>query len=144
MAGVQVIHHVELINELIKGGTLKLKINVDKLTIHDPCYLARNNDVVKPPQREVASALGNLVEVDRYGKNTFCCGAGGANYWYDVPERKRISHERFEQLQATGANTIITLCPFCNAMLDEASRAKGSQVKVLDISQVVKSSINDK
>ena len=104
--------------------------------------MARNNDVVKP-QREVVSALGNLVEVDKHGKNTFCCGAGGANYWYDVPEKKRISHERFEQLEATGANAIVMLCPFCNAMLDEASRAKGSQIKVLDISQVVKSSIND-
>lgn len=142
LAGVQVIHHVELINNLIKGGALKLKIKADKLTIHDPCYLARNNDVVKP-QREVVSALGDLVEVDKHGKNTFCCGAGGANYWYDVPERKRISHERFEQLETTGANSIVTLCPFCNAMLDEASRAKGSQIKVLDISQVVKSSIKD-
>ncbi|KUO92425.1 MAG: heterodisulfide reductase [Thermocladium sp. ECH_B] len=141
LSGVKVIHHVELIKELMEEGKLKLNVDVGKLTIHDPCYLARNNDVVEP-QRIVVSKLGDLIEVERHGKKTFCCGAGGANYWYDVPEKKRISHERFEQLTKTGADTIVTLCPFCNAMLDEASRAKGSSVKVMDISQVIRKSMN--
>ncbi|MFN7105328.1 MAG: heterodisulfide reductase-related iron-sulfur binding cluster, partial [Pyrobaculum sp.] len=104
--------------------------------IHDPCYLARYNKVVKP-QREVLAKLGRLREPPRRGEKTFCCGAGGGNYWYDVVEEKRISHIRFEELTSTGASTIVTLCPFCNAMLSDAARTKESNVAVRDLAEVV-------
>lgn len=81
--------------------------------------------------------LGEVREPPRHGERTFCCGAGGANYWYDVPEEKRISHIRFEELTATGASTIVTLCPFCNAMLSDAKRTKESAVAVKDMAEVV-------
>jgi Fe-S oxidoreductase len=106
------------------------------MTIHDPCYLARYNKVVDP-QRRILIRLGQLKEPPRRGEKTFCCGAGGGNYWYDVPEEKRISHIRFEELAATGAKTVVTLCPFCNAMLSDAKRTKESPVEVKDIAEVV-------
>jgi len=136
MGDIKVYHESELIEELIKSGSIKLKRTDELVTVHDPCYLARYNGVVEP-QRFILSSAANLREPKLNGERTFCCGAGGANYWYDVPEEKRISHERLDQLSATGAKVTVTLCPFCNAMLNDASSVKGGSMKVIDISQFV-------
>lgn len=133
---LEVYHHVEVLQRLVEEGKITVRGSLEGLTIHDPCYLSRHNKVVEP-QRKIVVKLGALKEPPRHGERTFCCGAGGANYWYDVPEEKRISHIRFEELAGTGAETIVTLCPFCNAMLTEAKRAKDSAVNVKDIAEVV-------
>ncbi|WP_054842089.1 (Fe-S)-binding protein [Vulcanisaeta distributa] len=142
MSNVKVLHHSEFLKQLIDEGRIKVGKNNVVFTIHDPCYLARYNGVVEP-QRNIVRRLGELREARKHGTQTFCCGAGGANYWYDVPEKKRISHIRLEQLMETNAQTIVTLCPFCNAMLTDAARVKGveDKVKILDISEIVKASI---
>ncbi|MEZ0320103.1 MAG: (Fe-S)-binding protein [Pyrobaculum sp.] len=132
---LEVYHHVEVIQKLIEEKKIRVA-GKGSYVIHDPCYLARYNKVVEP-QRKIVVKLGELREPPRRGEKTFCCGAGGANYWYDVPEEKRISHIRFEELVSTGASTIITLCPFCNAMLSDAKRTKESPVEVKDIAEVV-------
>jgi Fe-S oxidoreductase len=142
MSNVKVYHHVEFLNELINKGVIKVSRDNVVFTIHDPCYLARYNGVINP-QREIIRKVGDLREPVRHGAQTFCCGAGGANYWYDVPEKKRISHIRLEQLMGTSAQTIVTLCPFCNAMLTDAARVKGveDKVKILDIAEIIRESI---
>jgi len=136
MSKVEVYHHTQLIEELLRSGRIKVGELKEVLTIHDPCYLARYNGVTEP-QRRIIIRVGKLKETKYSGEGTFCCGAGGANYWYDVPERKRISHERLEQLSSTGAKTIATLCPFCNAMLNDAARIKGVDVKIMDIVEIL-------
>ncbi len=142
MGNVKVYHHVEFLNELINKGAIRVSRDNVVFTIHDPCYLARYNGVIDP-QREIIRRVGDLREPVRHGAQTFCCGAGGANYWYDVPEKKRISHIRLEQLMDTGAQTIVTLCPFCNAMLTDAARVKGveDKVKILDIAEIIRGSM---
>jgi Fe-S oxidoreductase len=133
---LEVYHHSQIIQKLIEEGKISVKDGKEAMTIHDPCYLARYNKVVEP-QRRILIKLGEVKEPPRHGEKTFCCGAGGANYWYDVPEEKRISHIRLEELTRTGAPKIVTLCPFCNAMLNDARRVKGSAVEVKDIAEVV-------
>ncbi|AET31554.1 (Fe-S)-binding protein [Pyrobaculum ferrireducens] len=133
---LEVYHHSQIIQRLVEEGKIAVRPGGELLTIHDPCYLARYNKVVEP-QRKVLVKLGPVKEPPRRGEKTFCCGAGGGNYWYDVPEEKRISHIRFEELVATGAKTIVTLCPFCNAMLSDAKRTKESPVAVKDLAEVI-------
>lgn len=133
---IEVYHHSEFLAKLLEENSIKIKSTSDVMTIHDPCYLARHNKVVDP-QRRIIVRIGQLREPELSGDKTFCCGAGGANYWYDVKEEKRISHIRLEQLVKTGANTIVTLCPFCNAMLSDAARTKEVQVKIKDIAEVL-------
>ncbi|MEM1598472.1 MAG: (Fe-S)-binding protein [Pyrobaculum sp.] len=132
---LEVYHHVEIIQKLVTEGKVRVA-GKGSYVIHDPCYLARYNKVVEP-QRRVVVKLGELREPPRRGEKTFCCGAGGGHYWFDVPEEKRISHIRFEELVGTGASTIVTLCPFCNAMLSDAKRTKESPVEVKDLAEVV-------
>ncbi len=133
---LEVYHHVQFLQKLVEERRLALRKSDVLYTIHDPCYLARYNGVVKP-QREIISRLGRLREPPRRGAGTFCCGAGGGNYWYDVPEEKRISHVRLEQLSTTGASTVVTLCPFCNAMLSDAARTRGVKIGIRDVAEVV-------
>ncbi|MEM1806877.1 MAG: (Fe-S)-binding protein [Pyrobaculum sp.] len=136
---LEVYHHSEIIQKLAAEGRIDIK-GGGVYTIHDPCYLARYNRVVKP-QRDVVVKLGQLREPRRRGEKTFCCGAGGGNYWYDVPEEKRISHIRLEELVATGASTIVTLCPFCNAMLSDAARTKEIKIEIKDLAELTLAAI---
>ncbi len=143
MNDVKVYHEVELLNELHDSGKLKFKNTGEEFAIHDPCYLSRYNDVIQP-QRSLLKSAGKVSEPQNHGKETFCCGAGGANYWYKVPEKKRISHERSDQLSDTGAKNVVTMCPFCNNMLSDAVSVQGKDEKVTDISEVLLASLEKK
>ncbi|MDG6939031.1 MAG: 4Fe-4S dicluster domain-containing protein [Nitrososphaerota archaeon] len=138
MKGVAVLHHAQYMEELMARGRLEAGRSQGRFVIHDPCYLSRYNGVVEP-QRNVVGRIGELAEASRHGERTFCCGAGGANYWYEVNEERRMSHERLDQLGETGAETVVTLCPFCNAMLSDAAGGKALAVK--DISEVVRGAL---
>ncbi|MGC8569090.1 MAG: (Fe-S)-binding protein [Nitrososphaeria archaeon] len=140
-SNVKVKHYVEVIEELIDAGLIKPEASQEVFVIHDPCYLSRHNEVVEP-QRRILRSFAELREPIRSGRNTFCCGAGGSNYWYEVPEKKKISHIRFRELQDTGASSIVVLCPFCNAMLNDASAVlSDGKIKVKDIAEAVNENI---
>src|SRR5207244_3250241 len=82
-----------------------------------------HNDVLSAP-RELVAAVGTPVEMSRSGKQTFCCGAGGAHMWME--ERGRgINEERVREAAETGADTLAVACPFCTVMLDDGVRASG-------------------
>jgi Fe-S oxidoreductase len=74
--------------------------------------------------------------MERSRDRGFCCGAGGGSYWWTVPEREKISHLRLEQARSVGAETLATACPFCLAMLEDASRAVGGP-RVADLAELV-------
>ncbi len=138
-AEFEVISHVELILRLLKEGRIRVRrVKGRKAVYHDPCNLARYNGIYEAP-REVLRILGvEVVEPERSGVDTFCCGAGGANYWYEVKEEKAISKIRLEQLTSKHGE-ILTACPFCMAMLEDAARSTGvdEKVKVMDLAELV-------
>jgi Fe-S oxidoreductase len=135
----QVIHHTQLINELIASGKIKLKAGDHGLTtFHDPCYLGRHNQIVDEPRQAIAKSGASLVEMPRHGAKSFCCGAGGAQMWKEEEHgMERVSMHRFKEAQATGAKTIALGCPFCMIMFNDASKEAGSDTQVLDIAEIV-------
>jgi len=138
---LKVIHHTQFIEQLIKTGKLRLKQGKgETVTFHDPCYLGRYNDVFDSP-RGVISALSPLAikEMKRSRGNSFCCGAGGANFWYKVDQRKKVSAIRLEEAQETKASILATACPFCTSMLEDATVAAGvkESITVHDIAELV-------
>jgi Fe-S oxidoreductase/nitrate reductase gamma subunit len=146
-ADLQVMHHSQFIAQLIATGRLKVKKSLQgNVTFHDPCYLGRYNNIYDSP-REVITSLSpaQIREMPRSRENSFCCGAGGANFWYKVEQKKKIGVIRFEEAQQVSANTLATACPFCTSMLEDASVALGAKgtVAVRDIAELVASQIEN-
>jgi len=131
----EVVHHTELLAELVREGRLAPAASDRSITYHDSCYLARHNDVRSAP-RELVAAVGQPVEMKRSGKQTFCCGAGGAHMWME--ERGTgINEERVREAAETGADTLAVACPFCTVMLDDGVRASGKELRVVDVSTLL-------
>jgi Fe-S oxidoreductase len=136
----EVVHHSELIATLVRDGRLATHNDERAITYHDSCYLARHNDVRADP-RELVAAVGSPVEMERHGERTFCCGAGGAHMWME--ERGgAINEERARQAAATGAGTLAVACPFCTVMLDDGVRARGDDIRVVDVATLVAESLD--
>lgn len=135
----QVIHHTTLINELITAGRLKLnQKSHERLTFHDPCYLGRQNNILIDPRQVLQATNSGFVELPRHGKKSFCCGAGGAQMWKEEEDGlERVNANRFREAQANGADTLAVGCPFCMIMLTDAKNAAHSEMKVLDVAEVV-------
>lgn len=142
-----VVHHTQLIDELIAEKKLPETARVDKMpnvTFHDPCYLGRHNDVVEEP-RSVLNAIGaELTEMPRNRKNSFCCGAGGAQFWKEEEHgAKAVNVERYEEAKATGAETLAVGCPFCMQMFDSAKALTNDGPVVKDIVELIAERLPD-
>jgi len=133
----QVVHHSELISELAEQKHLPIEVLEEKITFHDPCYLGRQNDIIKAPRDALKTAGAHLTEMPRSKKNSFCCGAGGAQMWMEEPT-PRINDNRYQEAADTGASTVATGCPFCLTMLsDAATRAPSDGPEIKDIAEIV-------
>jgi Fe-S oxidoreductase len=131
----QVVHHTELLAQLVAEGRLKPQASDEAITYHDSCYLARHNDVREAP-RAIVSAVGRPLEMARREERTFCCGAGGAHMWLE--ERgNQINEERAREAAATGATTLAVACPFCTVMLDDGMQTVGGGLAVKDVATLL-------
>jgi Fe-S oxidoreductase len=137
----EVVHHTELLAELVREGRLSPAAGEQTITYHDSCYLARHNDVSSQP-REIAAAVGQPIEMERREKRTFCCGAGGAHMWMEERERP-INEERVREAVATGAETLAVGCPFCTIMLDDGVRSSGNDMRVVDLATLLAEAVDE-
>ena len=134
-----VVHHTEYIDELIKSGRLKVKAGAtEQMTFHDPCYLGRQNGVIVEPRNILNSIDAELVEMAKSRKQSFCCGAGGAQMWKEEEHgTSRVSTERIRQAKDIGAQTLAVGCPFCMIMLTDAAKSEAPDLQVKDVVEIV-------
>ena len=140
----EVIHHTQLINELISGGKLSLQgggsFKGKKITFHDPCYLGRGNDVYEAPRNAIENLDAELVEMKRCRAKGLCCGAGGAQMFKEAEKGdKEINIERTEDVLESKAQVVATGCPFCNTMMTDGVKhfEKEGEIEVKDIAELV-------
>ncbi len=137
----EVIHHTELIADLLKQGKIKPSpLGDGKLTYHDSCYLGRHNDIYNQPRQVLSSiSQSKLLEMKRSRRNGFCCGGGGGRYWMEERIGQRISEMRIDQVVETGAGVVATACPYCLQMFEDAIKAKEVEesLKALDIAELL-------
>jgi Fe-S oxidoreductase len=139
----EVIHHSQLIQELINDGKLRAEggesFKGKKITFHDPCYLGRANNVYEAPRKALEVLDADLVELKRCKSNGLCCGAGGAQMFKE-PEagNKDINIERTEEILAVKPQIVAAGCPFCMTMLSDGIKNfdKEKEVEVLDIAEI--------
>jgi len=142
---LEVVHHSQLIADLIKQGKLQLTNGHEQtITYHDACYLGRHNDIYDSP-REVVKGIPQvkMVEMERNRRRSFCCGGGGGHFWMEEREGVRISEMRTEQALKTNANILATACPYCLQMFEDAIKAKeaAETLKAMDIAELVEDAI---
>ena len=136
----EVVHHTQLISDLIRSGRLKVtsdRVKEVSVTLHDACYASRYNNIFDEPREALGSSVSDVREMKRNGEKTFCCGAGGSNYWFKVPEQRTISGIRAKEAAETGAKAVATECPFCLSMLDDSSKVMGTGMEVRDVAEIV-------
>ncbi|MFH0811766.1 MAG: (Fe-S)-binding protein [Pseudomonadota bacterium] len=125
---LKVQHYTQLLAHLIKEGKLRFSKELKKrVTYHDPCYLGRHCGIFDPP-REIIKAIPGVqfVEMKRNRRDSFCCGGGGGRLWMEEFEAKeKISEIRVRDAAEVQAQILITACPFCMSMLEDAVKTAG-------------------
>ena len=138
-----VIHHTQLLDDLIKNGKIKVQnesFKGKKITFHDPCYLGRANKEFKAPRNLIDSVKADLKEMKSCKEKGLCCGAGGAQMFKDAEKgNEEINVKRTKEAIDTNAKIIAAGCPFCNTMLSDGLKNQKAEqkVKVLDIAEIV-------
>ncbi len=145
----KIVHHSTYLAGLVSSGRLAtLPEDAESetgdhrpgsVTVHDSCYLARYNNVIAAPRDVLGAAGVSITEMEKSGKDTFCCGAGGGRMWMEETRGTRINENRTCQVLATGAETVATSCPFCMVMMSDglAAAEGGTTVTAMDISEVL-------
>jgi Fe-S oxidoreductase len=138
----EVIHHSQLIDELIKESKIELeREQKEQITFHDPCYLGRHNGEYDAPRNVLGSLPGiSSTEMERSKRSSFCCGGGGGQMWLrQEGASEQVENIRLKEAEGTGAQTVATGCPFCKIMFQGSSRRaqQESPQQIKDISELV-------
>jgi len=137
---VEVIHHTQLIAELLADGRIDVDASLAGAIYHDPCYLGRHNGEYDAPRAIVARLSTDVPrEFALAREKSMCCGAGGGRMWIDETIGKRINVVRVEQALAESPQTVVTACPYCAVMMADGLGALGKDGEVAsrDIAELV-------
>ncbi|MGP8125064.1 MAG: (Fe-S)-binding protein [Nitrososphaerales archaeon] len=141
----EVVYYTQLISDLIRAGRIRVpkdKVQEISVTLHDACYASRYNNVFDEPREALEASVSELREMGRRKEKTFCCGAGGSNYWFKVPQQRSIAGIRTEEARKTGADVIATECPYCLSMLDDTTKVMNTGMEVKDVAEIVAESLS--
>jgi Fe-S oxidoreductase len=139
---LEVIHHSELLRNLVQDGRIKLNKTTGELgttVVHDSCYLGRHNDIYDAPRQVVEMATGATPsEMARNRGNAFCCGAGGGRMWMEEHIGERINLTRVQEALEEKPDTVCVACPYCLTMFEDGLKdVKADNVRVRDVAEVM-------
>lgn len=145
---LNVYHHSQYINQLIQKKKIAVKpldSDVDeKYTYHDPCYLGRYNREFDAPREVINNFAMKYEELKMNKTKALCCGAGGGRLWMEEKEGTMVSHKRIEMVSDVKASQLVTSCPYCMTMLDDARKTTGKEesIKMKDLAELVAERLN--
>ncbi len=136
---VEVEHHAAFLADLAAEGRLPLSGDGFSCTYHDSCYLGRYNDIYDPPRDLIAAAGGTLTEMTRKRDQAFCCSGGGGRILAEEKLGTRINIRRVEMALATGAEQLVTNCPFCLTMFEDGIKGSNAEQRLAakDIAEIL-------
>lgn len=141
---INVIHTIELIREIINEKNIQLKNLGINATYHDPCHTGRNSGgtpLYEEP-RELLRKMANLIEMATIKENAKCCGAGGGVKKAFPELALEIAKSRVQEAEETGAENLVSICPFCFRNLDDAIKALNSNIKMVDLLELIDQALN--
>jgi Fe-S oxidoreductase len=135
------LHHTELLAQLITEGKIVPEVRLDdKVTYHDPCYLGRHHGEYDAPRAILESIQGlEIVEMERNKDKALCCGMGGGNMWYELPEGEHLANNRLKDIGETAVNKLATACSYCmiNFNSSKAHTKETENLEVEDIATIL-------
>lgn len=141
MVNFEVVFISQYLDELLKAGRLTLtKDYARKVTYHDPCYLGRHNGIYDEPRELLQRVPGlELREMADSREKSLCCGGGGGRIWMETPKEDRFSDLRLGQAVASGAEVLVTSCPYCITNFTDSSLdlPEGQVMEVKDITEIL-------
>jgi Fe-S oxidoreductase/nitrate reductase gamma subunit len=143
----EVLHHTEFLAQALEDGTLKPRHTLDEsVTYHDSCYLGRMNGQYDAP-REIIEVItgGEFTEMKRSRSKGLCCGAGGGNMWQEEVGERRVNHVRTEEAVGTGADQVVSNCPFCIQMFEDGIPSiqpeEEGRIQAFDIAELLERAV---
>jgi len=141
----EVIHISQFLRDLIADGKIGLTKALPRTaTYHDPCYLGRHNGFFDPP-REVLQRIPGLKfsEMSERRAESLCCGGGGGRIWMETAKGERFSDLRLMQALETGAEVLITACPYCIANFEDSrlNLELTDKIEIKDLIEVVREAL---
>ena len=136
LEGIEIIHHTEYIDRLIRDGRITMNRSETRLAYHDPCELGRGCGIYDEPRRVVSSA-GELVEASKSGKEAICCGGSLGSLSLGFDKRKIMTENALNNLTAASPDAIVTACPLCRSTF-----SRYADIPVKDIAEIVTENIN--
>ncbi|MFO7996387.1 MAG: (Fe-S)-binding protein [Dehalococcoidia bacterium] len=141
MVNFEVIHISQYLLQLINEGRLELTREYGKkVTYHDPCYLGRHNGIYDEPREVLRRVPGlELIEMAESREDSLCCGGGGGGIWMDVSKGERFSDLRVAQAVETGAEALVTSCPYCIINFEDSklSMEDSEVIDIKDITEII-------
>ncbi|MEP7281619.1 MAG: (Fe-S)-binding protein, partial [Rubrivivax sp.] len=135
-----VLHHTQLLDELLTQGRLQVNAELQRVVFHDPCYLGRHNGEFDAPRAVLARLRSDApLEIALNREKAMCCGGGGGRMWLDEKIGTRINVLRVEQALASTPQVIATACPYCAVMMADGLAAvpTAGATKSRDIAELV-------
>lgn len=139
----EVLHSIEMIDKMIQEDSIEIKHKIDGIiTYHDPCHLGRHCGIYDPP-RNVIDAIrkDEFIEMRRVRNYAYCCGAGGGVKSAFPELALEIAVDRIKEAEETKADYLTTTCPFCLNNLKQAAIEIKSEIKVVDLLELVNQAI---
>lgn len=132
---LNVEHHTQFLGDLVAAGKLETaEIDMGRITYHDPCYLARYNGETDASRSLISAISSDFIEMERSGMRSRCCGGGGGAPITDIAGDRRIPDMRMDDARETGADKIVTACPYCAQMLEGVSQPRP---EIIDIAELL-------
>ena len=136
----KVVHHTQLIADLLEQGRIHVDASLRRVIYHDPCYLGRHNGEFDAPRAILARLCADApMEFALSREKAMCCGAGGGRMWLEETIGKRINITRVEQALEAAPQVIATACPYCAVMVGDglAAAQPGGTTQSRDIAELV-------
>lgn len=159
---VEVLHVSQLYERLIGSGRLRFTEKLPMtVTYHDPCHLGRKGEpfagqwegdkldrpmsmkrsgrkgVYEAPRSVIRAVPGvELVEMERIREYAWCCGAGGGVLEAFDDFASSTAAERIAEAMATGAQALVTACPWCLRVFRDTVEDTSAGIAVYDLADL--------
>ena len=136
----EVIHHTELLAQLLKEGKIEISEEREEIAFHDSCYLGRGNGIYEAPREIISQLQKDLKELKSCRTKRLCCGAGGAQVFKEPePGAVDIQVKRTEEIIESGVKKVAIACPFCMVMIQDGLNKTGhdKDIQVVDLAELV-------